>query len=87
MLEDIKKFNVVLGTDNESYIGKAKDITEMFFAEISKKAIDTSILPEDRINDIKLNLEFLEQVQEELMESDTIKVTFNPMGCFNYEIL
>ena len=82
------KLNIIEDINNETYIGRADNIIQLFL-EMIKYDIDTIGNAEETIANIKEKIEFLEELQKEfdVRKSVIIKVNYHPMGNYNYSLV
>lgn len=81
-----KEFNVIETSDNENVIGKVIQIRKLFLSEIKRQINDEKLIETEKIDNINLIMELLNDLQEE-DDKQIIKVTYNPMGAYNYIIV
>ena len=88
MEELLIKLNIIEDINNETYIGRADNIIQLFL-EMIKYDIDTIGNAEETIANIKEKIEFLEELQKEfdMRNSAIIKVNYHPMGSYNYSLV
>lgn len=81
-----QEFNVIETADNESVIGKVEQIRKLFLTEIKRQINDKEIISTEKVDNISLIMELLEDLQEE-DDKEIIKVNYNPMGVYTYSIV
>lgn len=82
--ELLEKLNIVEKDGGESYVGKVKDIIQLYLYFI-KNSIDVD--GKDNLENLVNNIEMINDFIKELMELDEnmeIATYYNPMGCFSY---
>lgn len=79
----MEDFNVI--EDDETYIGKVKDIRKLFLNQIKTEIENKNTEETEKVDNIKMIIELLEDLQEEENEDLVIRVIYNYMGCFNYK--
>lgn len=80
--ELLKKLNIVEKDGGESYVGKVKDIIQLYLYFIKNSIdIDGKDNLENLVNSIEMINDFIKELIE-LDENMEIETYYNPMGCF-----
>ncbi len=83
--ELLKKLNIVEKDGGESYIGKVKDIIQLYLYFIKQNIdIDGKDNLENLVNSIEMANDFIKELME-LDENMKIETYYNPMGAFTYK--
>ena len=83
--ELLKKLNIVEKDGGESYVGKVKDIIQLYLYFIKQNIdIDGKDNLENLVNSIEMANDFIKELME-LDENMEIETYYNPMGCFKYK--
>lgn len=83
--EILKKLNIIEKDGGESYIGKVKDIIQLYLYFI-KNNIDVD--GKDNLENLVINIAMTNDFIKELMELNDnmlIETYYNPMGAFEYK--
>ena len=72
--------------DDEDVIGKVLEIKKCFMQHLAEIILDEEIEIGEKTNKLTLIAELIEKLNEE-NDNAIIKVTFNPMGEFNFKYL
>ena len=75
----MKQFNVI--QDDEDFIGKPPNLTNMFLYEIGRQVQDKTLVVEDKIHNLELMVDILKEIQE-INNNVVIRIKYNPMGTF-----
>lgn len=82
--ELLKKLNIIEKNIGEEYIGKVKDIIQLYLYFIKQNIdIDGKDNLENLVNSIEMANDFIKELME-LDENMEIETYYNPMGCFEY---
>lgn len=82
--ELLKKLNIVEKDGGENYIGKVKDIIQLYLYFIKQNIdVDGKDNLENLVNSIEMVNDFIKELME-LDENMEIETYYNPMGCFSY---
>lgn len=82
--ELLKKLNIIEKNIGEEYIGKVKDIIQLYLYFIKQNIdIDGKDNLENLVNSIEMANDFIKELIE-LDENMKIETYYNPMGCFSY---
>lgn len=82
--ELLKKLNIVEKDGGESYVGKVKDIIQLYLYFIKQNIdIDGKDNLENLVNSIEMANDFIKELME-LDENMEIETYYNTMGCFEY---
>lgn len=68
--------------DDEDIIGKVEEIRKYFLNELAIKLYTDDIDMTERVNILNMTQELIEKLENE-NDKSIIKVSYNPMGCFN----
>ena len=83
--ELLKKLNIVEKDGGESYVGKVKDIIQLYLYFIKQNIdIDGKDNLENLVNSIEMANDFIKELME-LDENMEIETYYNTMGCFKYK--
>lgn len=83
--ELLKKLNIVEKDGGESYVGKVKDIIQLYLYFIKNNIdIDGKDNLENLVNSIEITNDFIKELIE-LDENMVIETYYNPMGAFTYK--
>lgn len=83
--ELLKKINIVEKDGGESYVGKVKDIIQLYLYFIKQNIdIDGKDNLENLVNSIEMANDFIKELIE-LDENMEIETYYNSMGCFEYK--
>lgn len=84
----LKDLNIIEDLSNETYIGKVESIIKMFL-ELIRYDIHTIENAEETMASIEEKMELIKDLQKdkELCKDTIIKISYNPMGCFRYEVV
>lgn len=83
--ELLEKLNIVEKDGGESYVGKVKDIIQLYLYFIKDNIdIDGKDNLENLVNSIEITNDFIKELIE-LDENMTIETYYNPMGAFTYK--
>lgn len=83
--ELLKKLNIVEKDGGESYVGKVKDIIQLYLYFIKQNIdIDGKDNLENLVNSIEMANDFIKELIE-LDENMEIETYYNPMGAFTYK--
>lgn len=83
--ELLEKLNIVEKDGGESYIGKVKDIIQLYLYFIKNNIdIDGKDNLENLVNSIEITNDFIKELIE-LDENMVIETYYNPMGAFTYK--
>lgn len=83
--ELLEKLNIVEKDDGESYVGKVKDIIQLYLYFIKNNIdIDGKDNLENLVNSIEITNDFIKELIE-LDKNMVIETYYNPMGCFEYK--
>lgn len=83
--ELLKKLNIVEKDGGESYVGKVKDIIQLYLYFIKYNIdIDGKDNLENLVNSIEITNDFIKELIE-LDENMVIETYYNPMGAFTYK--
>lgn len=72
--------------DDEDVIGKVREVKKCFMQHLAETILDGEIEMGEKTNQLSLVAELIEKLENE-SDNTIIKVTFNPMGAFNYSYL
>ena len=72
--------------DDEDVIGKVREIKKCFMKHLTDIILDEEIEMGEKTNQLSLIAELIEKLGNE-SDNTIIKVSFNPMGAFNYSHL
>lgn len=72
--------------DDEDVIGKVREIKKCFMKHLADIILDEEIEMGEKTNQLSLIAELIEKLENE-SDNTIIKVSFNPMGAFNYSHL
>ena len=72
--------------DDEDVIGKVLEIKKCFMQHLAEIILDEEIEIGEKTSQLTLIAELIEKLNEE-NDNTIIKVTFNPMGEFNFKYL
>lgn len=82
--ELLKKLNIIEKDVGESYVGKVKDIIQLYLYFMKQNIdIDGKDNLENLVNNIEMVNDFIKELME-LDENTKIETYYNPMGCFSY---
>lgn len=83
--ELLKKLNIIEKNIGEEYIGKVKDIIQLYLYFIKQNIdIDGKDNLENLVNSIEMANDFIKELIE-LDENMKIETYYNSMGCFAYK--
>lgn len=83
--ELLEKLNIVEKDGGESYVGKVKDIIQLYLYFIKDNIdIDGKDNLENLVNSIEITNDFIKELIE-LDENMVIETYYNPMGAFTYK--
>lgn len=83
--ELLKKLNIIEKDGGESYVGKVKDIIQLYLYFIKQNIdIDGKDNLENLVNSIEMANDFIKELIE-LDENMKIETYYNSMGCFEYK--
>jgi hypothetical protein len=83
--ELLEKLNIVEKDGGESYVGKVKDIIQLYLYFIKDNIdIDGKDNLENLVNSIEITNDFIKELIE-LDENMVIESYYNPMGAFTYK--
>ena len=80
----MEEFKVIY--DDEDVIGMVKEIRKCFMKHLADIILDEEIEMGEKTNQLSLIAELIEKLGNE-SDNTIIKVSFNPMGAFNYSHL
>lgn len=81
----LEKLNIKENDGGESYIGKVKDIIQLYLYEIQ---VDINENGKTNWEDVVNNIDLINDILQELIKIDenmVIETYYNPMGAFTYK--
>ena len=76
----MKKYNVI--EIDEDFIGKVSELKGYFIDSLAKMLTDDSIDEENKISNVGITYDILQQLQDEKFDNAVVRVAYNPMGTY-----
>ena len=86
IVEENQMGNFEVIYDDEDVIGKVREVKKCFMKHLADIILDEEIEMGEKTNQLSLIAELIEKLGNE-SDNTIIKVSFNPMGAFNYSHL